>query len=669
MLNKLEEWNRGAKKWLWLLVIIGVIASLAVTVQRVQTEQSSKQVEVVMDYRDLIDVSLYQVNPTAYLNERLDLLKEAGVQSMAVFESSLRELENAKRIYLYNSSQVAMLQGKLPSMTENFTYVLFNSEEEAKQLAPMIRSTFTQLEVVVRDWKLEGKVGLVLETPMEFATLQALPHDPMALELLASKGFAIVPRLSDSVPYDAEQVDKQLEQFAQLGVKRILFDGESVKGFTDDEETKSLANFAELLKKHQIGIATIEGLKAPQKGFNRLAYLIDYNVVRIHSIGESESFNEPEVLGDRMALAVKDRNIRMFYLNAMVKRDAKKNIVVDSTDNLIRSMQEPGKGLAMIAEDGFSFGQATPFEVVDASWQRYAKALVVVGAVALIALLLSYFVPFVMLPAFVLGLIGTAGLFVLKKSGLLEQGLALGAAISAPTIAMILAIRRIEMSPRITSIGRRLGLAIALFVRTSLISLIAVPFVIALLNNITYSLVLNQFRGVSLLHLAPIALTALYVFLYRGESVFKEAKRWLAMPITVLWVLSLGVVGIIGMYYLSRTGNAGSVSSLEMAFRTFLESTFGVRPRNKEFLLAHPMLLAGAFIALRYRWGSFLFIIAVIGQLSMVDTFAHIHTPVMISLARTLLGMGLGLIIGVIAMVIWTVVERCWEAWRPKFEQ
>ncbi|MNC60364.1 hypothetical protein D3C75_1102360 [compost metagenome] len=119
------------------------------------------------------------------------------------------------------------------------------------------------------------------------------------------------------------------------------------------------------------------------------------------------------------------------------------------------------------------------------------------------------------------------------------------------------------------------------------------------------------------------------------------------------------------MYYLSRTGNSGTVSAPEKILRTFLENAVGVRPRNKEFLLAHPLFILGAFMAYKYRNAAFIMIIAVIGQLSMVDTFAHIHSPVLISLVRGLLGLGLGLIIGLVAVGVWQLVEGCWRRWSP----
>jgi hypothetical protein len=44
-------------------------------------------------------------------------------------------------------------------------------------------------------------------------------------------------------------------------------------------------------------------------------------------------------------------------------------------------------------------------------------------------------------------------------------------------------------------------------------------------------------------------------------------------------------------------------------------------------------------------------LIAIIGQVSLVNTYAHIHTPLIISLIRTLHGLWIGIIIGVIVII------------------
>lgn len=668
MIQSWQRWNNVSRKWLWVLVIVGILASLPIIVQRVQTESSANKVEFVFNYRALVDIASYQAAPATYMDEQLDRLKEAGVTTMAMFESTLDELSKTRRIMVFSSLEAAKLNQSIISPDGNYTYIAFTSQANEEQLSSLIREAFGRLDVTVANWSYQNQAGLVIGMGMEEALMKPLPLDPIAFSMLQAKGFHILPRLSDNVPYDQEALDEQLGFFAEHGVTRILFDGESVKGFNEDESKNSLQAFANLLNEHKLGIAVIEGLKAPQKGFNTLAYLTDYNVVRLHSLTDGEAVQSPETLADRFALATKDRNIRMIYLNASASKDAAKAAITNPIDNLVRSLQAPGNAVQRIENNGFEFAPAEAFKVYDASWQTYLKALVVLGSVAFIALLVSCFLPSLTLASFVLGLVGSGGLYVLRPV-LLEQSLALFAAISAPTIAVVLAIRKVEelreKHPDMTG-ARRLTHTIVLYLKTSVLSLAAVPFVIALLNNITYSLVLNQFRGVSLLHLAPILLIAIYVFLYRGNSVAEELRNWLRMPITVLWVAIAAVLGVAALYYLSRTGNAGTLLPGEAAFRSFLENAFGVRPRNKEFLLAHPLFIVGIFAACRYRWPLFAMILAVMGQLSMVDTFAHIHTPAILSLIRGVLGLGLGLVVGLIAVLVWQIIERCWSKWSPR---
>ncbi|MBU5670927.1 DUF5693 family protein [Paenibacillus brevis] len=668
MIRSLQRWNEASRKWLWVLVIIAIVASVPVIVQRVQTESSANQVEVVFNYRGLLDVSAYQENPQAYLDEQLDRLKEAGVNTMAMFESTLDELSKARRIMVFNAADAAKLSQTVVAPDKNYTYVAFTNEENAQQLRPMIEESFRNLDVSVVPWNYGEYSGLMLGMSMDESVMKPMALDPFAFAMLREKGFNILPRLSDNIPYNQEEMDEVLAFYAENGVKRILFDGEAVKGYKSNGSMNSLQGFADLLNKHGIGIAAIENLKSPQKGLNQLAYLLDYNVVRLHSLQDTEASQEPKVLADRFVLATKDRNIRMIYLNASPNKDAAKASITSPINNLIDSLTGPEGAVQRIQDNGFEFGQAKAFVIHDASWQKALKAIVVLGGVAMCALLVSYFILPLTLIAFVLGLVGSAGLYVLNST-LMEQALALGVAISAPTVATLLAIRKVKdirhSLPEISA-GRRLTHTLVLYIKTSVISLAAVPFVIALLNNITYSLVLNQFRGVSLLHLGPILLIAIYVFLYQGTSIWQELRNWLKMPITLLWVVVAAVLGVVALYYLSRTGNAGTLLPGEAAFRSFLENTFGVRPRNKEFLLAHPLFLVGIFAAFRYRWAMYAMVIAVMGQLSMVDTFAHIHTPAVLSLIRGVLGLGLGLIVGLIAIVVWHIIERCWDRWSPK---
>lgn len=671
MHQKWQRWNTASRKWLWILVVLGIIAAIPVIYDRYRTESSSNNVELVYNYRGLVETASYQAHPEEYLQQQLDQLKAAGVTSMAMFESTLDDFKKSRRIMMFNAGDVASMTKSVIPTNDNYTYILFTNEENAGRLSPLIEDTFTGIGIGVKPWEFNGQKGLILETSPEDAVLKPMQPDPIAFEMLRSKGFNIVPRMSDSLPYNQEAMDKLLAYYQANGVKRVLFEGDSVKGFNDNEDMNSLQGFANLLNQYGIGIAAIENLKQPQKGLSKLAYDTDYNVARLYSLSDRDAAAlSPETIADRFALATKDRNIRMLYINVAPSRNMTKATITDSVDNIVKTLQEPGNAIKQMENNGFKMGQAGAFHIYDSAGQRYFKMVVVLGGVAFVALLVSYFIPALTLIAFVLGLIGSAGLYVLKPT-LFEQALALLVAISAPTIAVLLAVRKLnEMNAANAGLssGRRFAHAVVIYIKTAIISLSAIPFVIALLNNITYSLVLNQFRGVSLLHLAPIGLIAIYVVLYRGGKPLQQIGKLFRTPITLTWVVAAGVIGVLGLYYLSRTGNGGSVSSIEMTLRTVLENTFHVRPRNKE-LVAHALFLLGIFVSLRYRNVVYLMIFAVIGQLSMVDTFAHIHSPMKISFVRDLLGLGLGFIFGLIAIGVWQVLEGCWKRWVPRLRR
>ncbi|QNK58336.1 hypothetical protein H7F31_05220 [Paenibacillus sp. PAMC21692] len=691
-----QRWNRQAKIWLWVITLIGIVAALPLGLQRMTMEDSANTVEYAFDYRDLIEVAEHQANPREFLDEQLGLLKEAGVNTMAVYESTLKELSQAGRLTYYNEKDAALLQGKLPSERVNYTYILFAGEEEEEKVGKVVREALDRSGVTYRDWSFGDRNGMVVEQALTAVHLKTMDFDPMSLEKLREKGFHILARFSDRVvPYDAERTSAQLAMLKDYGVTRLLFDGEKSKGASDQGALGSLDSFGTLLNDYGIGLTAIENLKKPQQGIHKLAYMTDYNVVRVYSLSPEDSIEMTrEGIADRFLLAAKDRNIRMFFLNTMLQSSMDTGKLNHSADKLAMVMGGEDGVIAQLEEAGFPHGVAQPFENVNASWEKPVRAVVALGAIAIITLLVAAFLPALAIPVFLLGLVGSAGLYVLNSS-LMEQALALGAAVSGPTLAMIWVMNRIyartignrrmvggetwkvggasyEGEPRTQWVfpdvpaGKRIVTALSWFIVGTLITLSAVPLVFGLLHNITYSLVLEQFRGVSVLFFAPLFLVAFYVFLYEGSDghgVVKRAIGILSRPITLLMVVGAVVIGAIGFYYISRSGNAGQVSSIELLIRGWLESTFGVRPRFKEFMLGHPPLLLGLFLAIRYRAAWVLIIVGTMGQLSMVSTFTHLHTPLYISTIRTLLGLGAGILIGLVCIGAWILLEGAWRRW------
>ncbi|TCZ76818.1 hypothetical protein E0485_12605 [Paenibacillus albiflavus] len=683
-----KSWNQRIRPILWWLVIIGLVAAMPLAFMREHTETSTNNVELVFNYRSLQEISDTQPKPDQFVNEHLDRMKNVGITSMSVFESTLNELKMARRIDVFTPHEAMLLTQTAIPVNNNFTYILFNNQEAQNKLEPIIRQSFTEdFGVQVSPWAYGDRKGLIIEMAMDDALLRPMDPDPITMQALKDKGFNLVVRMSNKRPFDKHRMDTLLGNLHNnYGVSRIVVDSDAVPGFTGDDD--DLLQMADKLRKYDIGLATIEMLKEPQKGFNKLANAINYNVVRLHSFTEkdTEKFMTPMTKGDleglidaaadRFVLAVKDRNIRMIYLNAKVSKSLEKKQVDQPLEAIYKALEGPDGAMERIEQAGFTFGPAEPFQVEKTSftdvWQKIAPYLLLLGGVALIALMFSYFIPELTLLIYIIGVIGAAGLNVLSDS-LYSSGLALAASIAAPTVAMILAIKTAN---RVNLANKNAGVVfgIWLVVRTSVISIIGAAYLVALLNQTKYFLVLEQFRGVSMLHLMPILLIGIYILLFSDDVTY--AKRWenfkgiLNYRISVIWIILAALGGVMIWFYLSRTGNEGSASNLERMLRAFLEDFLGARPRNKEFLFAHPVFLLGAYLAFKYKNAIYLMIGGVIGQLSIVDTFAHLHTPLQISGLRVVYGLVFGLIIGLVFIAAWEIITRSWKRWgAPLFRE
>lgn len=172
----------------------------------------------------------------------------------------------------------------------------------------------------------------------------------------------------------------------------------------------------------------------------------------------------------------------------------------------------------------------------------------------------------------------------------------------------------------------------------------------------------RPFWGVKISIVVPLILTWAVIVSnqQRFNSFGYRLRRFATMPIiSIHLVVGSIIIGAV-FYSLKRSGNVAEISMIESTIRNGLESFFIIRPRFKEYLIGYPALWVCFFYRDRMTQGAraICCLVGSIGFLSIINSFAHFHTPVLVSLYRSLIGFfcGMGVIVGLYS-VIWTVIK------------
>lgn len=155
----------------------------------------------------------------------------------------------------------------------------------------------------------------------------------------------------------------------------------------------------------------------------------------------------------------------------------------------------------------------------------------------------------------------------------------------------------------------------------------------SLLSGIDYYINNDIFRGIKLSLFAPLLYTAVAFYFMFMQNKFSEIvasiKSILFYNIKVYWVIIAGVVGIVGLIYIRRSGNVNSISSLETAMRSIITENFAARPRTKEFIVGYPCLVLFVYYLKRTNIKLLQIILAcgaAISAASISNSFCHVFT-------------------------------------------
>lgn len=649
-------------KVLALLVLVGFLAASVISYERYHVEADDQTVEMVYDYDDILSSAPLEGKST---EELIQLYKKAGITSIAVYDDTPSKILGRGDAFLFRGLDFMSHHQDVVGLYPDRIYIQPSQKSDGIEFFEDLERNL-RLRMADDDIrKIEVNGVPTLEVRANWIKFLEMPVGifPTRVKEAADTGFYVVLRPLNPAHPDKADVDEFLKAVdASDKVSAVLFTGKEAFGY------KEQANyFRDAMAKRHIPIVLIEAQS--QLGFENQAGALDmvktsnYNTLRLYAMSKDELIKiTPDEASARFYISDIERNIRMNLFPSY-------KYALDGLSLSETNAKYIGQTKERLEEHGFQTGKASQMETYFPS--RILRSLAMVGALSVGVITLLLLLPAakrIVWPLWGLGFLVTQGLYWGTSSLLPLQLLALTVEIGTPVILvsafLAYCIKKRKEAERKASWPRILGEGASVLWLSGLLSLCGGIFVSGLLSDIRFFLEIEIFRGVKLTFVLPLVLiTLVYIqhFPFFGKAVASDrdfvafVKKFCNIPIKLGILIGLGFIAFAGYMFVGRSGNnMAPVPAFEIALRRFLEDTMYARPREKEFLFGHPAVFL-ALAAAWHKWPQllhyFLIIAVTIGQGSMVETFAHMRSPFILSFIRGLDGLAAGTMAGVLAVI------------------
>lgn len=669
------------------VIVVGLVCALWLNFVRHDVEKQNNTVEMAMEYEGLRKLAALQGLPE---EDVLRQFKEAGINSLMIFDTTLERLKKNGELQTATGGelrQAAMLGADkgvfahIPAeaLEENAAYAAAAADasilEDVEQDL-CLRYGADRVQVVSENPRIIKVKGSTTPLPDgRYDEPQGLLQAPLGLPVqdlrkVNALGFKIIVRPQNYIEVTDEQIDAIFDRIKEAGVPvaALMPCGTEVVGYPN-----KMQHLGERMKENNMTLVMLEHYTQLQfakiDGLLPLAEFNDYKAARSYVIDptEQKKISVGEALR-RWALTDEERNIRVNYIRPFLMPEGGQDIMKTNL-KYVRDIK------ASVEARGYTIGEAGVFAAKGDGFAPYFPSklsfipvllAIVAGVVLYLSLLFNLSGSKQLALWAVLSAGGLALLFI-GRGLLTRQLLALAAASVFPVLSMSVIFNIWDKNTTdkhsLLSICWKgiwqLALAIAL-------SLVGAAFLSAILTDSRFLLEIDIYRGVKLTFILPVVFTALlfskrYDLLQvvgKGlQTLWKRLNGLLDTGLTFRHVVVLLVLMFIAYYFVGRSGHTGGVPvpAIELKMRAFLEQLMYARPREKEFMIGHPMFFLAVLAVYRCatRWWQFvLTCAAVIGQGSLVQTFCHMRTPVVMSFVRALDGYAVGVVFGVAGVLV-----------------
>lgn len=663
--------NRKNTTIIWILLIISLALSFSGFKLRVSNENNNTTIMTTVDYQEFANLAN---SANRDMDQVLKELKNQGAKSVAVKETTLRDLEANGDIYMssfanfssFNQAYAPALWKeaakaiKSPVHDNNLTITSYDPEI-TKFLEERLSSRFLPEDLIrfEHDGKSYFIINAELDALVKLKNSQwqldtRLGFDEKLLDKLSSMGFDIVLRPGNALHPNTAHLDEYEKYIKDYAVKTLIFDGRELPGAPD-----RLDVLKKLVKKYDLTIGIIETSQQlkyiSQMGLDQLMLDTSYPISRVYSTGNDEFVNTVDERYYRWIRSVVDRSIRIMYVVPF--KDGK----VHYSENLDNTIQTIGRFHETIESKGYSIDQ--PLNRLSSEIPGKSHRLMLSLSLLLAG---TIYLTYLFRPGrkFVYGLLGLGVLACIAVNLLLNIDFskiyALAAAILYPAFSALLVLIYLR-DHRDKALLPQLLVSLAIILG---INMLGAYTIVSSLSDIRYIMNIKIFSGVKIAFISPLLLFVLNYFccFYSREEFNFKIKEILQMKPRYLELAIFAFLAIALYIYLGRSGNTSglTVSTLEIKTREILENIFLARPRFKEILIGYPALFAMVYLYKKYNRDFILWLgfAVTMGSISMVNSFSHVFTSVVVSANRTLAGLLVGTIIALAALIAIYLVEQ-----------
>lgn len=642
-----------------IFIVVAVIMSMVLGILRLKVENENRRVDIILDYADVQQISR---STGKSIDEVLNLFKDEGVSSVAVNEYTANSFVSAGKVvalsgkdilgYYYMADFPNVFIKRLVedgSINQYHTYFLMDDLSVFQKLRDDLALRLSGNDVstfVFSSYSGRQRYGIDVNEKLDRVLSLNLGFLDEDISAINNAELNVVPRFQYSGNNSLERIDALFGQFSRVdSVPMFMCRGAGVLGY--DRFLEEVAERAE-----NMGLIYGDMEFEQLKGEAQLIDLMELRAIRVHTINSEEmrSYTVSTAV-ERFVRAIRERNIRGVYLHLFTVDENALEVNLDYV-GLLRDE---------LVKTGHIPTSPSPFRYLSSDIvSLFGIGLGVLSGSILFAHLVFGLSEIFAVILLLILMMGYGSLIVSGHGILARQAMALIAAIIFPGLGVFYWIMR-EEEPKssVESCGpfRALLCSVGRLSIASAISFMGGMFVVGLLADTVFMLNIKGFVGVKISYVLPLLVVALcyfYRFVRRSdEGLLAAFGRAVSQPVRYKHVFVWGIIALGALVYITRSGNSPvvRVSVIESSIRSLLERQLYARPRMKEVLIGHPFLLLAAYMILRKRTEGLLLpalILGTVGQVSMINSFAHIHTPLLVTLSRV----GYGLVFGAIAGII-----------------